>query len=56
MTLVELLVIAAIVLILGVPIGIVPTGYFVPKDKAIRALETQGFSEVKIIDRAVFII
>lgn len=35
---------------------LVPKGMLVDEDVAIRALETQGFSDVKIVDRQVYFI
>ena len=44
----------AIVAVLTLATG--GTGLLVPESKAVRALETQGFSEVKITDRSWFLI
>ena len=37
-------------------IGMVPVGAFVPESRAIRALETQGYSNIEITKKAVFFI
>ncbi len=45
-----------VVLLLGVLVGIIPVGMFVPESRAIRALETQGYSQVEITHKAVYFI
>lgn len=53
-TLVELLIVIAILCILLS--CFFPTGIFVPESKAIKALQTQGFNKIKIVDRDVWFV
>lgn len=53
-TFVEVITIAVVVLVLLLVLA--PTGLMVPDSKAVRALETQGFSDIKITERAWYFI
>ncbi len=53
-TVVEWLIVVAIILML---FGMVfPTGMFVGESKAVRALETQGYRDVKITGKAIWFV
>ena len=55
-TLIELMIIAAVVAIIGAIILWPCRALFVKPTVAVRALETQGFSEVRVIDKNWFLV
>ena len=53
-TLVELLTVISIIVILFALF--VPTGMWVPESRAVTALETQGFSDIRVIDKDIWFV